>query len=127
MKLAAAALAVLVVSSPNVALAIGGGDKASPPATGHADLDHDGLSAQIDREHPPRSGRTAPYHYELRYIDGRVGCTDGVVEQVWRVYDDGTRELVSSGCPRFRGRRPVPPSAEQVKDAVGIPSPVVGV
>lgn len=76
----------------------------------------------------PASGPQRRYHYERTYIDAPGPCPDERREFVYRVWDDGSgrRELVYAGCPRGRpDPRPQPPSAAQVRDAVGIPDPTI--
>lgn len=97
-------------------------------------LDQDGLHAGITQWTERGEAGTAegrPFHYEYVYRTGSQGCADGVAEQLWRVWDDtARRELIRSGCPQVRTDRPAPPpppSAAQVRDAVGIPTPVIGV
>lgn len=76
-----------------------------------------------------REGGQRSFHYEVEYASGGTGvCLDGVREVVYRVWDDGSgrRELVYAGCPRVdTPRAPTPPTAAQVRDAVGIPDPTI--
>src|SRR5438093_9636498 len=97
-----------------------------------SNLSNAGLDAGIRTEdaghHAAHRGH-GPFHIERTYRAGSYGnCTDRIREVVWRVWDDGRRDLVYSGCirPRVPGAA-VPPSVQQVRNAVGIPSPVIGV
>lgn len=69
------------------------------------------------------------FHYEVDFASVSSGaCLDGVREVVFRVWDDGSgrRELVYAGCPRVAADRTAPPpTAAQVRDAVGIPDPTI--
>src|SRR4051812_26160931 len=107
--------AALVLLSAAPALSIG--DDQEQHVTGGGNLSDGQLAAEIDRDTNAKGhSRAKGYHYELEYRDRRrAACPDGVIEVVTRVYDDGLRETVYIGCPRFRNRRPVPPSAAQVK------------
>lgn len=111
------------------------------PATSHAErwdpnnsFDQGTVSAGIDYtgdERPSRSGSAVhKFHHEVEHrAVGLGGCTDTVREYVYRVWDDGSgrRELVYAGCPRVSTpRAPTPPSAAEVRDAVGIPDPTIG-
>ena len=101
---------------------------------GEARLDEGGVSAAARSEGEAAihagGGGDRPFHYETLVVaSGADACLDGVREVVYRVWDDGSgrRELVYAGCPRVDNRRPptTPPTAAQVRDAVGIPDPTI--
>ena len=95
----------------------------------------DHVGAQIRTQSPGSPGGQGggtgqrPFHYEVTYTASTLGgCTDGRLQTVVRVWDDGSgrRDVVYAGCPRPDGDQPMPPTSEQVNDAVGIPNPTVG-
>ena len=93
-------------------------------------FDDGSLSAGVttaDDAPGPRSGER-PFHYEVTYSPSTIGgCVDARIETVVRVWDDGSgrREVVYAGCPRPNLDRPAPPTTEQVRDAIGIPTPTI--
>jgi hypothetical protein len=94
-----------------------------------ASLDTRAITASVGTH---RTGESAgagerTYHLVVDYVEmRRSNCTDGAAELVWRVYPTGERELVYAGCPRASTPAQArPPSAGQVRDAVGIPNPVI--
>jgi hypothetical protein len=92
---------------------------------------NDTLGVHISDAVPGRSRATGTvsFHYETAFASVGTGiCVDGVRETVYRVWDDGSgrRELVYAGCPRVSTPgAPQPPTAAEVRDAVGIPDPTI--
>lgn len=78
---------------------------------------------------PPRNGQTPTWHIEVAYTaNARTGCPDGFLQKIWRVYPDGTRELVYGGCPVANDSTllKAPPAPAEVVQQAPIPKGGIG-